>query len=334
MNVRLPLNIEDENIDLSDTGLSPATPTAMSYTLCRVRLAEISRQIADETADQLFQGKEMPYDMIVALDRKLREGLDKLPEFYRFGLTAQQEFATLYHERPVFASQRSMLQLGYHFRLCRLHRQHFVRGAKDPRYSYSHVVCLQSARTVLEIKRIMDEDSPIMTPSSSLVWAVMHHVFVAAVVLLIDVCYNWEDVLAVKRKEEVIAACRMLTHAHRSSAVARRAVDAMMDLLRKHWIHVRGLKCPQAQAKAQTQTQTARPPADTLQQGFGIDTPDSMWYVAQDQRQEEFQLPQIDMPLEDLWKEMLDGSAQAGLDTPDWIDLLNDLTNANFPGEM
>jgi hypothetical protein len=40
------------------------------------------------------------------------------------------------------------------------------------------------------------------------------------------------------------------------------------------------------------------------------------------------------MPLEDLWKEMLDGSAQAGLDTPDWTDLLNDLTNANYPGEL
>jgi hypothetical protein len=331
MNVRLPLNIEDEHIDLRDTGLPPSTPTAMSYTLCRIRLAEISRQVADETADQLFQGKELPYGTIVALDGKLRQGLNELPEFYRFGLSAQQEFANLYHERPVFASQRSMCQLGYHFRLCRLHRQHFVRGAKDPRYSYSHVVCLQSARTVLEIKRIMDEDEPIMTPSSSLIWAVMHHVFVAAVILLIDVCYNWEDVLAMKRKEEVIAACRMLTHAHRSSAVARRAVDAMMDVLRKHWIHVRGLKCPQAQAQAQTQTARS---AEALQQGVELDTPDSMWRVSQDQMQEGSQLQQLDMPLEDLWKEMLDGSAQAGLDIPDWTDLLNDLTNANYPGEL
>jgi hypothetical protein len=332
MNVRLPLNIEDEGIDLSEIGLPQSTPTAMSYTLCRIRLAEISRQIADETTDQHFHGKDLFYDTIVALDRKLRDGLNELPEFYRFSPTAQQEFATLYHERPVFASQRSMLQLGYHFRLCRLHRQHFVRGAKDPRYSYSHVVCLQSARTVLEIKRIMDEDSPIMTPSSSLIWAVMHHVFVAAVILLIDVCYNWEDVLAVKRKEEVIAACRMLTHAHRSSAVARRAVDAMMDVLRKHWIHVRGLKCPRAQAQAQMQAQPAKP-AEALQQSFEIDTPDSMWYASQDQRQKASQLPQAEMPLEDLWKEMLDGSSQAGVDTPDWTDLLNDLTNANYPGE-
>lgn len=326
MNVRLPLNIEDVNLDLSDAGLPLSTPTAMSYTPCRVRLAEISRQIADETAAQFFQGKDLSYDTIVALDGKLREGLNSLPEFYRFSLAAQQEFASLYQERPVFASQRSMIQLGYHFRLCRLHRQHFVRGAKDPRYSYSHVVCLQSARTVLEIKRIMDEDSPIMPPSSSLIWAVMHHVFVAAVILLIDVCYNWEDILAVKRKEEVITACRMLIHAHRSSAVARRAVDAMMDVLRKNWIHVRGLKCPQA-------AQSAAKPAEVSQRGFEVDTPDSMLHTPQNDRHESSQAPQPDVPLEDLWKEMLDGSAQPGLETPDWTDLLNDLTNANMPGE-
>ena len=136
-----------------------------------------------------------------------------------------------------------------------------------------------------------------------------------------------------KRKEEVIAACRMLTHAHRSSAVARRAVDAMMGVLRKHWIHVRGLKCPQAQAQAQVQAQLARPDG-ALQQGFVTDTPESMWHVSQDQRQEAFQDSQAEMPLEDFWKEMLDGSAQAGLDTPDWTDLLNDLTNANYTGEL
>ena len=132
MNVRLPLNIEDEDIELSDTGLALSTPTAMSYTLCRIRLAEISREIADETTDQHFQGKDLPYDTVVALDSKLRAGLNALPEFYRFSPAAQQQFATLCNERPVFASQRSMLQLGYHFRLCRLHRQHFYESFPPP----------------------------------------------------------------------------------------------------------------------------------------------------------------------------------------------------------
>jgi hypothetical protein len=37
--------------------------------------------------------------------------------------------------------------------------------------------------------------------------------------------------------------------------------------------------------------------------------------------------------LEDLWSEMLDSSGNKGLETPDWMDLLTDLTNATAPCE-
>jgi hypothetical protein len=64
-------------------------------------------------------------------------------------------------------------------------------------YSYSHVVCLQSARRVLEIKRIMDDEVKFK-PNSPVVWSVMHNVIMAAVILLMDVCFNWDDILADK----------------------------------------------------------------------------------------------------------------------------------------
>jgi len=331
MNVDLPRNIEDIHIDSPDTGQPLSTPTAMSYTLCRVQLAFASRQIVDETAIQHFHGKEIPYEKIIELDHMLRDSLEKLPEFYRFGHAHKLHFATLYQERPVFAWQRSMLQLGYHHRLCRLHRQHFIRGAKDPKYSCSHISCLRSARTILEIKRVMDEDEPVMEPSSSMIWAVMHHVFMAAVILLVDVCFNWEDVLAEKRKEEVIDACRMLTRAQRTSPVARHAVDAMMGILRKHWIHERGLKCPQAEQACPTTSARAAVPAVQQPDAFaGAPTPDSMHYAPRSQTLQ--QPSSTEIPLEDTWAEMLDGSAYVGMDTPDWTELLNDLTNTNFPG--
>ena len=331
MNVDLPRNIEDIHIDSPDTGQPLSTPTAMSYTLCRVQLAFASRQIVDETAIQHFHGKEIPYEKIIELDHMLRDSLEKLPEFYRFGHAHKLHFATLYQERPVFAWQRSMLQLGYHHRLCRLHRQHFIHGAKDPKYSCSHISCLRSARTILEIKRVMDEDEPVMEPSSSMIWAVMHHVFMAAVILLVDVCFNWEDVLAEKRKEEVIDACRMLTRAQRTSPVARHAVDAMMGILRKHWIHERGLKCPQAEQACPTTSARAAVPAVQQPDAFaGAPTPDSMHYAPRSQTLQ--QPSSTEIPLEDTWAEMLDGSAYVGMDTPDWTELLNDLTNTNFPG--
>ena len=169
-----------------------------------------------------------------------------------------------------------------------------------------------------------------MEPSSSMIWAVMHHVFMAAVILLVDVCFNWEDVLAERRKEEVIDASRMLTRAQRTSPVARHAVDAMMGILRKHWIHERGLKCPQAeQAWSATSARAAVPAVDQPGGFAGIPTPNSMNYAPQSQALH--QTPSAEVPLEDVWAEMLDGSAYVGLDTPDWTELLNDLTNAGVP---
>jgi hypothetical protein len=329
MNVNMPLNVEDAHIDSSDAGQPLSTPTAMSYTLCRIQLAFVSREIVDQTASQHFHGKEVPYEKIIELDHKLRDSLEKLPEFYRFGQAHQLRFAALYQERPVFAWQRSMLQLGYHHRICRLHRQHFVRGAKDPKYSCSHIACLRSARTILEIKRVMDEDEPIMEPSSSMIWAVMHHVFMAAVILMVDVCFNWEDVLAEKRKQEVIDACRMLTRAQRTSPVARRAIDAMMEILRKYWTQ-KGLKCHQAeQACFDTSVGAPFSEAHQMDQSANAATTNSMYYAPSSQTSQRASFAEV--PLEDMWADMLDGSA-IGLDTPDWTELLDDLTNANLPG--
>ena len=85
MNVQLPRNIEDADIENADAGEPLSIPTAMSYTLCRVQLAVLSRHIVDETATQHFQGKEIPYEKVIELDHMLRDSLEKLPEFYSFG---------------------------------------------------------------------------------------------------------------------------------------------------------------------------------------------------------------------------------------------------------
>ncbi|KAM0723561.1 hypothetical protein Q7P37_000548 [Cladosporium fusiforme] len=331
MNVNLPLNIEDSEIGKTDTGAPISTPTIMTYSLYRLNLAIISREIADSYAHHVLHGQELPYEKILELDRKLRDSMNALPEFFRFGQKAQREYAALYRERPALAWQRSMLVLGYHFRFCRLHRRYFVRGAKEPKYSYSHVICLQSARTVLEIKRTMDEEQPVLTPSSSLIWSVMHHVFMAAVILLVDLCFNWEDVLAEKRKEEVLAACRLLTRARQSSDVAHRAVDAMMEILQKHWKQNKGAGHVAADLRSSTQT-GVRNPEDTTSKPphHAVDDPKSITHVLN------FGVAQpapFDAPLEDLWTDMLDGTANSSFGTPDWTDLLTELTNAPFPVE-
>ncbi|KAJ5949978.1 hypothetical protein N7454_001562 [Penicillium verhagenii] len=234
MNVLLPLNIEDADLE-SETAMPLSAPTCMSYTLARLRLAEVCREIVDGSAEEHFKDEEVPYERILSLERKLQEAYASLPAFFRYDQASKREYADLYKERPTLSWQRTFIQQGYHARFCRLHRRYFVRGAKDPRYSYSHVVSLQSARKVLELKRIMDEELPIFAPNGSFFWAVMHHVFMAAVTLLINVCFNWDDILAEKQKEEVLDACRMLSRAQQASCIAREGINAMMGVLQKYW---------------------------------------------------------------------------------------------------
>ncbi|OQD80288.1 hypothetical protein PENANT_c037G04170 [Penicillium antarcticum] len=338
MKVREPLNVDDKDIEHAEAGLPLSSPTDMSYSLCRMRLAVVCRHIVDETAGYHLNGQEVPYEKILELDRELHKACAGIPSFFRFDQISRREFATLYRERPTLAWQRSIVQQGYHSRLCRLHRHYFVRGSKDPRYSYSHVISLQSARKILEVKRMMDEQEPVFTPHSSMIWSVMHHVFMAAVILLIDVCFNWDDILAEKRKEEVLDACRMLSRAQQSSPIAREGISAMMDILRKH--------CKQEKRPISSGSH-ADPPASSISNvTANFSQADLVTATSLGPKRVCF-APQVSdcqpillsesvsdpLPLEDMWTEMLDGTAYTELETPDWTDLLTELTNVTMPCE-
>ena len=62
----------------------------------------------------------------------------------------------------------------------------------------------------------------------------------------------------------------------------------------------------------------------------GVPTPDSIYYASTSQAMQQDSLAEV--PLEDMWAEMLDSSACIGLDTQDWTELLDDLTYAGLPG--
>ncbi|KAJ5385407.1 hypothetical protein N7517_003318 [Penicillium concentricum] len=340
MVVQEPLNVEDEEIESSENGVPLSTPTAMSFSLCRLKLAVVCRQIVDETSHYHLYGQEVPYEKILELDQKLHKIYTEVPSYFRFDQASRRENSALYRERPTLAWQRALVQQGFHSRLCRLHRHYLVRGAKDPKYSYSHVVSLQSARKVLEVKRIMDEEDPVFTPHSSVIWAVMHHVFVAAAILLIDVCFNWDDILAEKRKEEVLDACRMLSRAQQSSPTAREGINAMMDILRKHWKHEKrpsSRNLQELSASSNLNATRANVPQP------GIPTPVSLCskgltFPPEVSNGQSTVCPSADallspMPLEDIWAEMLESSGNVDLNTPDWTDLLTELTNVTFPSE-
>ncbi|PWY84984.1 C6 zinc finger domain protein [Aspergillus heteromorphus CBS 117.55] len=320
MNVNQPSNVDDAA--LGTVSQPESTPTDMSFALQRLKLSLICREVVDATSHEHLHGLEVSYDKILSLDRKFHQGQASIPEFFRLDPTSRRRFASLYEARPTIAWQGCLLQQGYFSRLCRLHRDFFIRGAREPAYSYSHVICLQSARKVLEIKRIMDGSGPSHTPPNSVVWSVMHHVFMAAVILLLDICFNWDDILAEKRKEEVLDACRMMNKAQESSSLVKQGITAMMGVLQRHW---KSGKHPDGHL------------SDSGVETGGVPGPDHPATIDLCEDAERFTAPDPytvagDRQLEDIFSELLDTGNELALESTDWTDLLNELTEPGFHG--
>jgi hypothetical protein len=302
----------------------------MTYFLERLRLSEVCKSIIDTIGHEQVSGKEVDYNKILDLDRHIREAQSEIPDVFRLDATSRRQFRALYQKKPTLAWQRCILQQAYYSRLCRLHRPFFIRGARDAKYSYSHVVGMTSARKVLEINRIMDEEDPRYTPSTAVVWAVMHHVFMAAVMMLLDACYNPDDILGEKRKEEVLDACRRLSKARQSSSLVREGIDAMMSVLRKQY---RGGRLP---------NETAAPaPAP---QGDPIEAREALAYTVPRAAQQSAQpvnpasFTSAENPadpmardLEGIWSDLIDHGADFEYSGEDWSGLFSDLTNVALP---
>lgn len=70
MMVKKPLNIDDEDlVDGMSTGGKPMSqPTAMSYPLLRVRLADIARSIIDRTLIIMSPAGGLSDDVVIDID--------------------------------------------------------------------------------------------------------------------------------------------------------------------------------------------------------------------------------------------------------------------------
>lgn len=300
----------------------------MSFFLERLKLAETCRCIVDTISAEQLTGTEVEYSKVLDLDRKIQDTQAQSPDFLRLDPSSRRRYAALYKDHPTIAWQGCILQQAWYSRLCRLHRPFFIRGARDPTYSYSYMTGLSAARKVLEIKRLMDEEEPRFSPSSSMIWSIMHHVFMAAVMLLLDVCYNADDILADKRKEEVLDACRMLSKAQQSSALVKEGIDAMMGVLQGNYNRIgnpvsttSGL-VPGVRVDA-LDSQMLAPPVvveGPMRASF-IDPPASSDRIR----------AQEDRDLEEIWSDLIDNGGNMDFDAEDWTGLFSNLTRGTQP---
>ncbi|KAG4435384.1 hypothetical protein IFR05_009127 [Cadophora sp. M221] len=244
MNVDYPSNVDDDRIiPLGPESYAqlPSVPTEMTYLLFRLRFSAVFREMVDAAWETGSNMDDLPYKIVLELDKKLNAIAADFDNIYssvtknvpnppRPGSPGAG--GKLPNGKRIrLLRQRNMAQFGIHTRFARLHRPYLVRGAQDPRYSYSRMVCLRSARTVIELGKTMTQSNKEM--SYIKMWFVNHHLFVSAVILVMDYCFNREEPRAKERREEILECFRLLegSRDESSSTIASRGLAKLKGML-------------------------------------------------------------------------------------------------------
>ncbi|CZT01692.1 uncharacterized protein RCO7_01911 [Rhynchosporium graminicola] len=242
MHVDYPSNVCDQNISSlgPDAYAQPIEiPTEMTYSLFRFRFSTIYREMVDEAWDIGSDMDDLPYEIVLEFDKKMNNVAFDLENSYaalgKLTLNFMQpEKAGIHYQvsdpkKISLVRQRDMMYFGLHTRYARLHRPYLVRGAQDSRYSYSRMVCLRSARTVIELGKSMIGSNKALT--SFKIWFVNHHVFVSAMILVMDYCFNREEPRAKERREEILDCFIVLEGSREESTMASRGLTKLKSML-------------------------------------------------------------------------------------------------------
>ena len=239
MKVLLPRNINDEDLGNEDIDLPLSEPTSMSYFLQRTRLAELSRSVADCIPLTLTDPDETNYDNVIFLDGKFEKFLSELPIFFRLDEDSLQQSREIDRIYPHIPIQRYMINGGTHTRRYKLHQPYLIRGSNKSRYLYSWDACLRSARAVIQVQQHLGQENvQAFASAHHRLCAVVHFVFSATMVLVMDLCFNKTDGQDEQRRTEVMNACKILENAREQSTMASRFLDSLLDILGKHKIRL------------------------------------------------------------------------------------------------
>lgn len=229
LRVKLPSNVDDDTLDADGAYTRPLTVlTDMSYLLLRHRIAEVCRNITDAACRAGVAIEQLDYDDIMRLDRELKRIDADVPLHLRLDEESRLRSKALEKEKPCIMWQRRMVQFGLNSKRSQLHRAYLGRGFRDSRFSYSRKVCIDCARIVLAVDRDFRQSSEDVNPKMLQIWMVVHHLFLAGLVLALDLRFNVNDA---EREREVVQCCESLELRQKESEIARRGAQQLRKIL-------------------------------------------------------------------------------------------------------
>ncbi len=236
MLVKKPLNINDEDLvdGMSCIEQPLSQPTVMSYSLQRIRLFEISRNIVDRTPLIMAHTGSPSHDVVMDIDTELQLLITAIPPFFSMSVANLTETYQLDTSRAtkIFHQGYMFYSLLYAQR-CTLHFPYFNRGYVDSTYASSRDICLQSARLIIQTESRL-ETSGLCKATRHKFLGLLVGVFMASIVLLMDLCHNKSSPQYDKQRVEIADAFRILEEARHESETAAEFLDSLMQVLRKH----------------------------------------------------------------------------------------------------
>ncbi|KAK2767829.1 hypothetical protein FQN54_003990 [Arachnomyces sp. PD_36] len=193
MKTRKPINADDEELvdGMIDAGRPIDQPTSISYSLQRIRLGELCRDITDNAPLGVSESQTSNYEQTKEIDTKLCDFANGLPYFFSLDNYGPNEPSELDPRKSTgIIIQRYIINSLLHTQRCRLHLPYLSRASKDPTYAYSRKACLEAARMVIRTEREYSVENIPFVLTRWKFCGVLHCVCMAIIVLLIDFCLN------------------------------------------------------------------------------------------------------------------------------------------------
>lgn len=231
--VKKPRNVNAEDLRTKghDFSRPDSEPTSMSYYFVRVRLAAICREATDCLCDR--PPEDVPYEQVFKIDGKFAELVANLPRFLQLQVPIETIQAELHGKYNIQgALQRAISNLMINARRCKLHLPFLIRYRSNPRYAFSRQQCLESARNIHEVRRILVEDHGGRLASFLHLLGVDHHIFYAIMVLVMDLCLNNPHDRA--QLLEVRDALKIVNEKESTNRLAARFLQSLRTILQRH----------------------------------------------------------------------------------------------------
>ena len=167
-----------------------STPTCMSYSLQRLRMAELCRHFVDSDPLVMSGTSFENYDSVLDFDTALQAFINDLPDFFCMSYDEIIRCFGFDHARARRLATHGYIihHMVYSLR-CKLHVPYLMRGFDDSRYAVSRQVCIKTARLIIQNE----------TQHESMAWPQLNRfqfigfilgVFVASVVFLVELCID------------------------------------------------------------------------------------------------------------------------------------------------